>query len=339
LGMICLLIPWTGVLWHLKNRISIWRFPPFQWLTLIWVLTFLIIFTAERLLAPILWPDISAQSGAWHDKTGIVTVTHLDKRLWTQSSKQKSHLYLALAKPYRQQHIFYAGINLNHLRFNPDGTKLLFNEDGVIKLFDFNKRKIQTIGPGNIAAWSHDGTVLLIAQSSRQAKGTTALYLYYITSGQTKPIGEFQLLITNLVYDSQRKKAYLTGEKTQFAALDITTNRLTFYRFPEEFPPIAFFIAVPPVLAFDSYEGTLLLAQVFDKRMRIYQLKVDQATFSLSEDLEDARISSFPPIISEGFNRLIWRRFDGTFVQQAANFHIQSQHHHTHEHEATSFHQ
>lgn len=81
---------------------------------------------------------------------------------------------LGLVKPGEAPQVIYEGEKttanlLSNLGWSPDGAKIAFNENGVIKVFSLTSQNLLEITEGELAFWSLDSDVLLVAAAEPAA--------------------------------------------------------------------------------------------------------------------------------------------------------------------------
>lgn len=327
LAVLCLLLPLTGVYWSLKSKTRLWRFKPALGLSGAWLLTLLIIEFACFLFNPQVWPDRNCQTGDWHPKSGVVLAGV--KKAAVDSTPQS---YLSLNRNGRKPRIIHTGTDLKNPRFSPDGARIVFSENGRLKIMNLTDKTLLDIDEGEVAAWGGDGTSLIAAKKIGP-RGLSRLYLIDLKNKQTRSLTSQQLEISDLVWDSERERLYLLSYTDRLSRMDLRDFSIKEVPFPEDDPP-KFFGVVKPNLRLQKEDGLLFIGQVFDRIIKIYILNPENEVIQFSEEKSDFRILTNGPLLfnQEG-TAYLWPRIDGGFVYQATYYDRDHHHHHDHHHD------
>jgi hypothetical protein len=317
LMLLGLAVPLTATVWYVRSRVKWWEFKPFYWVGGSWLLLLLLILGAEFFCAPPLWPLEGAEYGDWHENGGIALSRTLDKK--TQSSQ------LFLARLNGKPRLIHVGTAICKPRFAPDGQRILFIEDGRVKLYDGATRGITPLARGEAAAWARDGRRILISQSLKNKnpeQPRNRLAVYDPATQRLTTVSVQNLAITDLVWDSARHTVYLLGKKTELYGLDLKTGSRKEYPFPEKEQPSLFGV-VHPTLMLDEADRILFLGQSFDRSVKIFFLNLRLGKTGLLEEKSDVRILTGPPVLMDHHAAAyIWPRFDGGFESQTSYFYM-----------------
>ncbi len=327
LTALCLFAPIIGVIWCLKNKICIYRFKPGLWLMGIWLLTLLIIELAGFIFNPPVWPDLNVKSGDWDNKSGIVLASVKNEGSYPKASNYQS--YLSLNRIGQKPRVIYDGTNLNNPRFSPDGNRIVFSENGRLKIYDLTKRTVAEIGEGEVAAWDEAG-MRLIAGKKIGSNGLSLLYQIDLKNNKARLLTSESLNLTDLVWDSHRDRLYIFGFTDQLKCMDLKDNSVKELHFPEHDKP-KHFGAVKPNLRFQKEDRLIFIGQVFARIVKVYILDLETELIRLSEEKNDFRILTNGPLLfnQEG-TAYLWHRIDGGFVYQGA-YYEREPHGHVHE--------
>lgn len=320
-----LLAPIIGVIWYLKSRIQLWRFKPAIRLFGIWMLTLLIIQLAGFLFSPPVWPDRNAKSGDWFEKSGIVLTGVKNERSGSKSTPQS---YLNFNRFGQKPQVIYTGIgtDLKKPRFSPDGKRIVFSENGRLKILDLVKKKSTEIGEGEVATWADDG-MRLIAGKKVGPKGLSLLYLIDLKNKKTSQLTSQRLDITDLVWDSERERLYILGFTDQLKLMNLTDNSVKELPFPENEKP-KYFGVIKPSIRFQNKDHLIFIGQVFAQTIKVYILNLENESIYLSEEKSDFRILTNGPLLfNQDGTAYLWPRIDGGFVYQA-NYYERGHHEH-----------
>lgn len=330
LAALGLAIPLIGVIWHLRSKIRLWRFKPAIRLLGVWLLTLFIIELADFLLGPPVWPDPNAKSGDWLNESGIVLAGNFEA-----PSPQS---YLSFNRLGQRSRIIYTGTgtDLKNPRFSPGGNRIVFSENGRLKILNLTNRTSNDIGEGEVAVWSDDG-MRLIAGKKIGPKGLSLLYLIDLKNNKTHQLTPEQLAITDLVWDSERERLYILGFAGELKLMDLKDNSVKELPFPKNDQPRHFGVAKPSV-RFQKEDRLIFIGQVFAQTIKVYLLNLENETIQLSEEKSDFRILTNGPLLfnQEG-TAYLWPRIDGGFVYQATYYergHHEHEHGHDHEHDS-----
>ncbi len=329
LTILSLLAPLTGVIWSLKSKIQIWRFKPALGLLGIWLFTFLLIQLACFIFNPPVWPDQYVMYGDWDSKNGIV-FAGLNKGA-TNTKKMTTQSYLSINKLSQKPHKIYIGTNINSPRFAPDGNRIVFSENGRVKIFEIKNKAVSDIGEGHIAAWNDDGNRLIVGKKIGP-KGLSQLYLIDLANNQTRQLTPKPIDISELIWDSKQGRLYIWGFTDNLYCMDLKDTTIKELQFPEKTKPM-FFGIVKPNIRFQKEDRLIFIGQVFNRTVTIYILNMENNSIWLSEEKSDFRILTNGPLVfnQEG-TAYLWPRIDGGFVYQSTYYDRNHHHDHSHEH-------
>ena len=330
LAILCLLTPLIGVYWSLKSRVRLWRFKPALGLIGVWLLTLLAVEFAHFLFAPPVWPDLNSKTGDWHPEKGVVLAG--SEQTASSSQPMEGQSYLSINHPGHKRQIIYTGVGLNNPRFSPDGSCLVFSENGNLKLMDLAKKTVTDIGEGEVATWSDDGLKLITAKKVGPRR-LSLLHQIDLRNSQTRQLLPEQFEVTDLVWDCQREKLYIFSFTSQLYCLDLDDNSVRELHFPENDLP-KFFGVVKPNIRYLKEKDLVFIGQVFDRTIKVYHLNVEDQRIGLSEEKSDFRILTNGPLIfNQDGTAFLWPRIDGGFVYQSTYYDPDHGHHQHHEHE------
>lgn len=327
LTMLSLATPLVGAIWYLRSRIRLWSFKPAWWLAGIWLVTFLLMMGAQKIMAPPLWPDASVQSGDWSAQSGIVLAGPDELR---QGSLFKTHprLYrLTLTRLGKKPRTIYKGINLSSPSFSPDGKTVIFSENGSLRLYDIRTGKVKKFGRGDLSTWSEDGRKIIYAERIGK-NGWSRLLLFNLRNGEQTELLKFPRFLTGLAWDSSRNRLYMLNYGRELECLDLKTKKIEGCIFEKNAQPQLFGI-VHPSLKLSRKADLLFIGQVFDQVLRILALDLKSRQVVLIQEKDDFRLKSNGPVLmNDDFSALIYQRFDGSFGYEATYRKVEENHHH-----------
>lgn len=334
LTFLSLLAPFVGVIWSLKSKTRFRHFRPAMGLIGIWLLTFCIIELACYLFSPLVWPDRDAKSGDWSPKDVIALVG--SKNIATSSGTITHQSYLSINRIGQKPRIIHTGNNLKNPRFAPDGKKIVFSENGRLKIFDPAKKAAFDIGEGEAAAWDDNGERLIAAQKIGP-EGLSRLYLIDLAKNQTQQLTPDAIKVTDLIWDSKEDHLYICGFTGQLNRMDLKDKTIKELPFPENHQPW-FFGVVKPNIRFQREDRLIFIGQVFDRTVKVWVLDMKNETLWLSEEKSDFRILTNGPLLfNQKCTAYLWPRIDGGFVYQSTYY--DHNHHHEHNHECDHDHE
>lgn len=335
--IISLALPIIGTIWYLRSRIKIWQFRPAYVIFSLWLLTFLMLFVAEHLFAPPLWPDKLATQGDWHETAGIIYCGYIDPYAKKSDTKPS---FLSLTSLGRRATIIHHGLEISHPRFSPNGQYVAFTENGQIMLYNLANRHITSLTRGHIAAWSADNQSLVVAQTIGP-QGLSRLFRINVTTqNKTEITGTYH--ITEMIWDSSTDQLFLLGYNSEVSVLDLKTNNLRTFEYRNNERPRINFGIIKPAFALNSSENSLLFAQSFESELIIYQLNRKTGLLKIYETRTDFRLKTSGMILFHpNLSTFIWPRIDGGYGYLSTKFnltmqrdvHDESEHEHEHEHE------
>jgi hypothetical protein len=338
LTILSLATSFYGTIWHLRSRIPISRFQPAKWIGGFWVGTYLLLLLAGHVFAPPLRPDTRIKYGDWHDQTGILSCGPLAEppQIFKNRPAGLVKYRIALAKLGHQSRVVYTGFNLQNPRFDPDGSRVVFAENGVLKILFLKNGRIAPIGPGNLGSWSRDGKQLICAQiTGKQA--LSKLYQYDVTTRQKKDLDASAHNITGIYWDSDSGRLYFWGFEDEVSCLDLKNNTVRqFTAGTDRDKPLNYYGIIPPVVSFNLEKKAPVWSQVFEDEVRIFELNPQTGKITLVENVVNRSVkTASPAFINNRFKAFLWQRIDGSFVYQATQFesHKGDNHeHHNHGH-------
>lgn len=322
-------VPFVGTLWIMKNRIKLWRFKPALWTIGMWLLAYLILVFTENFFGPVLWPDKTAKYGDWHQTTGIILAGPLNSKFEFGNlafKKQRSAWVLTLTIPGHRSRVIYHGNNLFKPKFSPDGRKIVFSEDNILKILDVHSKQTQVIGPGKVASWASNGKKLICAQQTGE-KGQSKIYIYNLIARIKKDVPGIYNAV-DLVWDSPHDKLYIFEYKTDLKVLDLKNYQQSTLIFESKnlFP----FGIFPPNSVLYSSLNRIYFGQVLGQRLLYYFVDLRTKKIIIEEEKMDIRIkSSAPLLIRSTPTHILWPRVDGGFVYQTTDLNIGIHHHHS----------
>jgi ABC-type transport system involved in multi-copper enzyme maturation permease subunit len=338
LTVLSLAIPFYGTVWYLRSRIPLSRFQPAKWIGGFWIGTYLLLLLAGRVLAPPLQPDTRIKFGDWHDQTGIISCGPLPQppQIFKNRPVQLVKCRLALAKLGHKSRVIYTGFNLQNPRFAPDGSRVIFAENGILKILSLRNRRIVPIGSGNYGSWSRDGKQLLCAQVVGE-KALYKLYQYDLTTHRKTELATPSLNITGIFWDSDSARLFFWGFKDEVSCLNLKNNTVRqFTAGTDREKPLNYYGIIPPVVSFNLEKKAPVWSQVFEDEVRIFELNPQTGKITLVENVVNRSVkTASPAIINNRFKAFLWQRIDGSFVYQATQFesHKGDNHeHHNHGH-------
>jgi hypothetical protein len=343
LTVLSLATPFFGTVWYLRSRIPLSRFQPAKWIGGFWIGTYLLFLLAELVFAPPLWPDSKITSGDWHDQAGILCCGPLQEpsKIFKNIPVRPVKYRISLSKLGRKSQTVYTGYNLQNPRFAPDGSRVVFAENGQLKILSLKNGKIVAIGPGNFGSWSRDGKHLICAQISGE-KSLSKLYRYDLTTRLKKELTPQTYSITGIYWDSDSELLYFWGYKDEVSCLSLKDGAVR--QFTTEIKrdqPLNYYGIIPPVISFNLEKKTPVWSQVFQDEVRIFELNPQTGKISLVENVVNRSVkTASPAIINHQFKAFLWQRIDGSFVYQATRYashkgdnHEEHEHEHDHEEE------
>lgn len=314
LTILGLAIPITGTVWYLRSRVKWWEFKPFYWLGGSWVSLYVLISLSEFLFSPPIWPMDSIKYGDWHEKAGIV----LCQLMKNKSNPQRiSALYFMKygSKPYP----IYRGRNIQKPKFSPDGTKLVFVDDGMIKLYLLANRKIVTLTPGIASAWANDSQSMLVAKTTDTPK-KSLLYFVNLKNNHLLQVSDHQFPIADLAWDSKRNIILIFGTLKELIRFNVKTQTSEILHFAKKDEPSVFNVVHPSIVTL-SENDMVLFGQVFDQTIKIYSVRLSSGVPILLEEKSDVRILTGAPLLmNEQGTKYIWPRFDNGFQAQISYY-------------------
>ena len=339
LTLVSLITAITATIWQLRSRIPVWRFNLAKTTIFLWLLTSIIVFLTEYLLAPPLWPISNAKFGDWHSSKGIVIVNPVESQYEFRRIRQGENVQfqLKLSKLGRKPKTIYAGINLAHPRFSPDGKSILFSEQNILKIINTKNKKIKQLGPGYFGTWSADGTKLIYAKTIGK-KGLSSLFIRDLKTGTKKIVTPHHYELADIIWDSQKKQLYLIGFATNIKRLDLSTGKIFEYSYQKEEKPSSYFGFFAPAVTLDNNTHNLFIAQVLQEDLCIYMISPEQEKIELQEKFSNFRLKTGAILLlNNDLTSFLWPRIDGTFGFQATKLYIGKEHalshHHEHDHD------
>lgn len=333
LAGLCLATPLLLTVWFLHGRIPIYLFKPGRWLIGIWMATYLLTGAFHLLLAPPLWPDSTALSGDWHETGGIILSGPVqeDDSFRKPQPHQKIPCRITLAKLGRKSRPIYSGFNIQRPRFAPDGTRIAFAEDGIIKILNLKNNRLTIIGPGHTAAWSNDGDQLLCAESVPNSS-TSRFYRFNLKTGKKSYLTERLFKLVDFTWNSRDNVIYYLGYRDELGFFNPQTQAIKEFRpGSDREKPLNYYGIISPTLIYVKELNQVIWGQVFEDELRIFGLD-SSGTIKLLENLVSPRLKTAAPvIINNQFKAFIWQRIDGTFVLQATKYYSYKDDHHEHE--------
>lgn len=327
LTFLSLLAPFIGVIWILKSKTRLWRFKPALGLVGIWSLSFGTVIIAYYLFSPQVWPDRNARFGDWSPKDDIVLIG-INEIANSQANAHQS--YLSLNRLGRKPHLIYTGNDLKNPRFAPDGSRIVFSENGRLHIYVPAKKAVFDIGEGNVATWDKVGEKLIAAkQISNQ--GLSRLYLIDLINNQTQELTSDPIKVTDLIWDSDTNQLYIWDFTNRLNRMNLKDKIIKELKFPEKEQP-HFFGVVKPNIRFQKEDRLIFIGQVFDRTVKVWVLNMDNEVIWLSEEKSDFRIlTNGPLLLNQESTAYLWPRIDGGFVYQSTYYDRNHDHEHDHE--------
>ncbi|HBF39245.1 MAG TPA: hypothetical protein DDW50_18240 [Firmicutes bacterium] len=327
LTILGLATPFVGAIWYLRSRVRLWNFKPAWGLLGFWLGTFLLIMSAQNILAPPLWPDENVISGDWRDQSGIVLAGPVEWRPQFLNKTHQAICRLTLSRPGHKPRVIYKGINLNAPSFSPDGKTIAFSENGRLQLYDIKSQKIRKFGRGELATWSEDGKKIIYAEKIGQ-NGLSQLFLLNLHNGQKARLSMPPCNMAGLAWDSLRNHLYIFGFDRELECLDLKTKQVRGRSFEKDVQPQLFGI-IHSSLKLSRKADLLLIGQVFDQTLRIFALDLRNGKVTLAQEKDDFRLKTNGPILmNDNFTALIYQRLDGSFGYEATYSKVEESHHH-----------
>lgn len=342
LALLSLATPFVGTVWYLRSRIPLHLFGPAKWLSGLWLATGLLVGLAYTWLAPPLWPDLTAIYGDWHPTRGILLSGPDSSALSDKTSRQSLPCQISLAQPGRKAGLIYRGRNIQNPRFAPDGKRIVFAEDGLIKTFTLQNRSICVIGPGHTASWSSDGSKLLYAAYLPGSRASR-FFLADLKTGRRSQASATPVKLSGFVWNSRNNTVYYLGYTNEVGALNLTSQKLREYHpSSEQEKPLNYYSIIRPMMIYHPETHQVIWGQVFEDELRIFGLSIRNGQIELLEHVVHPRMkNACPVIIQPGFQSFLWQRTDGSFVSQATRFIIHKDNHHAdepgHEHDVPEY--
>jgi ABC-type transport system involved in multi-copper enzyme maturation permease subunit len=323
LTVLSLATPFYGTLWYLRSRIPLSRFQPAKWIGGFWAGTYLLLLLAGYVFAPPLQPDTRIKFGDWHDKTGIISCGPLAEppEIFKSRPAAPVKYRLALAKLGHKSRVVYTGFNLQNPRFAPDGSRVVFAENGWLKILSLKNGRTVSIGPGNYGSWSRGGAQLVCAQVVG-AKALCKLYRYDLTTRRKTDLARSPLSITGMFWDSDSARLFIWGFKDEVGCLNLKNNTVRhFTAGTDREKPLNYYGIIPPVVSYNFEKKAPVWSQVFQDEVRIFELNPQTGKITLAENVVNRSVkTASPAIINHRFKAFLWQRIDGSFVYQATQF-------------------
>lgn len=231
---------------------------------------------------------------------------------------------LGMAKRGQNPTIIYQGEKkegnlLSTLIWSPDGGKIAFNENGIIKVLDLSQQEPMSLISGDIAFWSPDSKVLLIAKKINTihdpAAGYRVPYNFYrlsYISLDTKAVYEFKENLSfpgsSMFWHSSRNIILAVTDLWEIAVMNLNNGKVEMLKIPvPKYEPI-FLTEITPYDN-DSYRIAVftdinkLGNSNFRYNLFLYDFAIKDQTLKLITNLKKL---SYQDLIINAENGQIW---------------------------------
>lgn len=231
---------------------------------------------------------------------------------------------LGIAKRGQNPTVIYQGEKeegnlLSKLIWSPDGAKIAFNENGMIKVLDPSQQEPISLISGDVAFWSPDSKVLLIAKKVNTihdpAAGYPVPYNFYrlsYISLDTKAVYEFKENLSfpgsSMFWHSSRNIILAVTDLWEIAVMNLNSGKVEMLKIPApKYEPI-FLTEITPYDN-DTYRIAVftdikkLGNSNFRYNLFLYNFAINDNTLKLIADLKNL---SYQDLIINAENGQIW---------------------------------